>query len=453
VNRTPLLISPLRTIMSEHSLQVYGGQARIGEIRYDTRNDHFSFEYSQDWLDRPDAYPLSPAIPLEGDVPHSHTIKRFIENLLPEGRALDIASAHYNVTKNNIFALIRQLGQETAGALSFISDEQKQTEAHTSKREVTLEELAERIEKRNDIPFMVWDGKVRMSMAGYQDKLPLYKEREKLFLVEGALSSTHILKPEPIDERLPCLVANEHFCMTLAARMGLHVAPVSILRLPAPALLVQRFDRIRNQKSVTRLHMIDACQALDFPVAYKYERNLGNGPDVRHIRDGVGFQKLFSLQQAAVSKVKTLRAMTAWAIFQFMIGNSDAHGKNFSFFCRREGLEPTPFYDLVSVVQYDHILHEMAMAYGDEFELDKITPFALADFAHQTGLDRKYLSREMRRLAKLAIAQAPLVAGEPVYQGEEQALVKRIAAFVQGQGQRLLKLGPNMLEVDETLLG
>lgn len=438
--------------MSEHSLQVYDGQTRIGEIRYDARNDHFSFAYNQDWLNRLNAYPLSPAMPLHGDAPQSNTIKRFLENLLPEGRALDIASAHYNVTKNNIFALIRQLGQETAGALSFVSDEQSQAKVQTSKREVALAELAERIEKRNDIPFMVWDGKVRMSMAGYQDKLALYKEEEKLFLVEGALSSTHILKPEPVDERLSCLVANEHYCMTLAARMGLHAAPVSILRLPAPALLVQRFDRVRDKESVTRLHMIDACQALDFPVSYKYERNLGNGRDVRDIRDGVGFQKLFSLQQAAVSKVKTVRAMTAWAIFQFLIGNSDAHGKNFSFYCRREGLEPTPFYDLVSVVQYDHILHEMAMAYGDEFELDKITAFALADFAHQTGLDRRYFSREMKRLAKLALEQAPLVTSEPVYQGEEQALVQKIAAFVQQQAKRLLELGPTMLEVGEALL-
>jgi serine/threonine-protein kinase HipA len=144
--------------------------------------------------------------------------------------------------------------------------------------------------------------------------------------------------------------------------------------------------------------------------------------------------------------------MTAWALLQFLIGNSDAHGKNFSFFCRREGLEPTPFYDLVSTVQYESIVHEMAMAYGDEFELEKITPFAFADFAHQTGLDRKYLSREMKRLARLALQHAPVLAADPVYQEGEKELVERIAALVQQQAQKLLDLAPRMLEVDAALL-
>jgi serine/threonine-protein kinase HipA len=273
-----------------------------------------------------------------------------------------------------------------------------------------------------------------------------------MFLVEGEFSSTHILKPEPTDKRMSFLVANEHFCMTLARRIGLNVAPVDLLRLPTPVLVVERFDRVRRAQSVTRLHIIDACQALDFPVSYKYERNLGSGVDVRNIRDGVSFQQLFTLQEKCSSKARAVKVMTDWALMQFLLGNSDAHGKNFSFFCRREGLEPTPFYDLVSVVQYDSIMHEMAMAYGDEFELEKISPFALADFAHRCGLDRKFLSREMKRLAKLAMEQAPVLAESPVYQGGEKQLVGSIAELVEKQARRLIELAPQLLDVDPDLL-
>jgi serine/threonine-protein kinase HipA len=215
---------------------------------------------------------------------------------------------------------------------------------------------------------------------------------------------------------------------------------------------VERFDRVRRAQSVTRLHIIDACQALDFPVSYKYERNLGSGVDVRNIRDGVSFQQLFTLQEKCSSKARAVKVMTDWALMQFLLGNSDAHGKNFSFFCRREGLEPTPFYDLVSVVQYDSIMHEMAMAYGDEFELEKISPFALADFAHRCGLDRKFLSREMKRLAKLAMEQAPVLAESPVYQGGEKQLVGSIAELVEKQARRLIELAPQLLDVDPDLL-
>ncbi len=61
----------------------------------------------------------------------------------------------------------------------------------------TLTELAQRIAERAQVPFAVWDGRVRMSIAGYQDKLAVYKENDRLYLADGELASTHILKPEP----------------------------------------------------------------------------------------------------------------------------------------------------------------------------------------------------------------------------------------------------------------
>ena len=147
-------------------------------------------------------------------------------------------------------------------------------------------------------------------------------------------------------------------------------------------LVVLRFDREASDDNVRRIHLIDACQALDLPVAYKYERNFGSGKDVRHIRDGVSFERLFSTAVSYTTQ-KALRrqALTRWTILQYLIGNADAHGKNVCFFCRAGGLAIAPFYDMVSVVQYDGLDHEFAMAYGDEFRLDDVSPFAWADFA------------------------------------------------------------------------
>ena len=213
------------------------------------------------------------------------------------------------------------------------------------------------------------------------------------------------ISPDTAQARTPHLAVNEHFCMSLARQMGLPAAEISLLRTPRPVLVVRRFDRevqgTGEQIRVQRLHIIDTCQACDLPVSYKYERNLGNAAEVRHIREGLSLEKLFACADLSGNKASTRLAMLRWALFQFLIGNSDAHGKNFSFFVRPGGLlEPSPWYDLVSVLQYQGFDTELAMAYGDIFEHEAVSAFALADFATRCGIDRKLL--EVGRVFRLS---------------------------------------------------
>jgi serine/threonine-protein kinase HipA len=435
--------------VSRHALAVFDGTAKVGTLGYDSREETFSFDYEASWRARAEAYSISPHIMMTGAAPASGTVKRFVENLLPEGRALDVVATTYQVSKNNLYGLIRELGRETTGAFSFLEEDASHNPRATTQREVTREELAMRIAERAQLPFEVWDGKVHMSIAGYQDKLPVYMDGGRMYLVEGQLASTHILKPEPAGDRTPMLVANEHYCMRLAARLQLPVAAVEIERLPVSVLVVERFDRRRSEHGVKRLHIVDACQALNVPVAYKYEHNFGSGRDVRHIRDGVSFQRLFSAaSNYTIQKAVAQRDLLRWAIFQYLIGNSDAHGKNVSFFCGPQGLTLAPFYDLVSVVQYEHINHEMAMAYGDEFALADIRAYDWAQLAARISMPRGLIVREMRRLAKLAVEQAPAQAADNVYSREEQEFVQKIARFVTQQAGALLDAAELMPRVD-----
>lgn len=438
-----------------HALHVWAEETRIATIEHEGRDDRWSLSYAEPWVAGAQSYPLSPALPLtrpQADYP-SASIKRFIEHLLPEGRALDVAVAYNGLAKTNIFGLIWALGAETAGALRFTGDAAAAPPAgEPVLREVSRQELDQRIAEREHVPLTVWDGKVRMSVAGLQDKLLVYLDRPlndggRLFLVEGQrLASTHILKPDTDNPKTPHLAVNEHFCMALARRMGLPAAEVGLLRTPRPVLVVRRFDReLENaggQPRVHRRHIIDACQVCDLPVAYKYERNLGSAEAVRHIRDGVSFERLFGCADITANKAAARLAMLRWALFQFLIGNSDAHGKNFSFFVRPGGLlEPTHWYDLVSVLQYDGFDTELAMAFGDVFSYAEVSPFALADFAARCGIDRKLMRREGQRLAKLAVAAAAAQAEDAEYEGEaERAFVQGIAGFVADQAQRLTQL-------------
>jgi len=434
--------------MSEHVLSVFHGPARVGASKYESLDERFAFEYDAAWQQNESAYSISPHIRVSADEASSSTVRRFLENLLPEGRALDIVASTNQVSKNNIYGLIRELGRETSGALSFVADEDARVERGTRRREISRAELKQRIDERAEVPFAVWDERVRMSIAGYQDKLAVYLDGERMYLVEGELASTHILKPEPLTQRLSMLVANEHFGMSLATRLGLAVAPISILRVPDPVLVVERFDRLRVSNGVRKVHIIDGCQALNLPVSYKYERNFGSGQDVRDIREGVSFARLFSAVDYTVAKAVTQLALVRWALFQFLLGNSDAHGKNVSFFCRPDGLALAPFYDLVSVVQYEGLDHELAMAYGDEFQLENIRPFDWATFGAHTSTPRTLLAREMRRMGTAAPAAAAAQAADAVYAGTEIDLVKKIAGFVAGQAKKLLDMAPLMLKVE-----
>ena len=436
-----------------HALHVWHDNTPIAVIEHEGHDDRWRLRYAAQWLADAKAFPLSPTLPLvppQADYA-SAAIKRFIEHLLPEGRALDVAVAHKGLTKTNIFGLIRALGAETAGALRFYGDETVNPTETPTLRPMTLSELDDRIARRDQLPLTVWDGQVRMSVAGLQDKVLVYIDKPlvhggQLFLVDGPrLASTHILKPDTGNPQTPHLAVNEHFCMSLARRMGLPVAHVDLLRTPRPVLVVRRFDRAiepaETPAHVQRLHIIDACQACDLPVSYKYERNLGSGPEVRNIREGMSFEKLFACADLSGNKAATRLTMLRWALFQFLIGNSDAHGKNFSFFVRPGGLlEPTPWYDLVSVLQYTGFDTELAMAYGDIFEHEAVSAFALTDFATRCGIDRKLLRREGQRLAKSAETAAMTQAQAADYNGDERTFAQGIADFVAQQSQRLIRL-------------
>jgi serine/threonine-protein kinase HipA len=427
-------------------------------------NDLWSLDYEPDWVQTPDGFPLSPVLPFAPPAAGYATgaVKRFVENLLPEGRALDITATTYRVSKSNIFALINALGTETTGAFRFWREgEAPPSIAAAPPREVGRDELNQRIGERDAIPLAVWDGKVHMSIAGVQDKLMVYLDQPlqsggRMFLVEPPLASTHILKPDPGRAVTPHLVVNEHFCMSLARRMGLPVADVSIYRTPRPVLVVGRFDRLVSEGAagpiVQRLHIIDACQAADLPATYKYERNFGSGEMVRNIREGVSFEVLFDRVEQTVNKAAARLTLLRWALFQFLIGNSDAHGKNFSFFVRRHGLEPAPWYDLVSVVQYPGIDHEIAMAYGDAFTFGEVGAFQLADFAKRCKVDRRLLKREATRLAKLAVEHAKVQAHADDYADDERAFAGGLRDFVMGQAAKLSALANDAAKTKDEYL-
>lgn len=145
------------------SLSVLLNMDSVGKLTFDGVNDEYSFEYKRSWLEN-NGYAISPHI--SEIEKNSEKIKRFLSNLLPEGKWLEELSVNNQISKSNIYGLIALIGKETTGALSFQYEDSNISTVMTSFREIPVKELEERIKVRNEISIAVWDNRQRLSTAG-----------------------------------------------------------------------------------------------------------------------------------------------------------------------------------------------------------------------------------------------------------------------------------------------
>lgn len=390
-------------IGSEHKLDVYLGGETIAELLW--QEDQILLQYNEAW--KQSGYAISPHLYLDGNIP-TVNVQRFLRNLFPEGEGLDTLLTVLHLTRSNTFGLLRALGSDTPCAFWFIPTRRGLPET-SSFQVISNAEIKNKLDARDKFSLIIWGGKPRLSVAGVQDKINVVvNAKMQIGFGEGKLSSTHILKFEK--QKLSHLVINEYITMQLAKSCGLRVANVELLRFEEyPALLVERFDRrMVSKDEVKRLHIIDGCQALNLAPEYKYERNFGSGRDVAHIRDGASFEKLFNFANLCSNPADTKNKMLDWVLFNLLIYNFDAHGKNISFFVGQNGMTLAPFYDLVNINMYPEFEHEMAMGFGDEFDANAITAYHLTDFADTCQLSRSYLAKQLKSMAralKLALDQ------------------------------------------------
>ncbi len=379
-----------------HTLNIFFSEQKVGKLHYESLSDEFALEYELSW--EKSGFPLSPKLGFDNQI-KSIDIKNFIDNLLPEGKGLDLLINYIQVSKNNKFALLKKIGDETSGAFSFVSE--GSTLSPTFFREVTLDELTQRIKQRKQIPITIWDGKPRLSVAGVQEKLPITKIDSKYGFGEGELSSTHILKFDKTDENL---VLNEYFSLLLAKSGGLNVTKFELKRFGDELVLeIERFDReIISDKMVKKLHLIDGCQLLGMPTSFKYERNFGTSRDVKDIKEGVSFKKLEHITHLTKIPVATKKTLLEWSIVNLILGNSDAHGKNISFFIDNDGIEVAPFYDIVNIAIYDGIYETtLAMGIDDEFELKSIKAYDIAAHCYNLSLTPKLFAKTFENIARI----------------------------------------------------
>ena len=405
---------------------------RVGALTYDPKDELFIIYYDDAW--KKDGFPLSPHIPIDGHVP-PRTIERFLRNLLPEGRGLDGLARFIAASKENTFALIREIGRDVSGALIF---GQLPLDPAATFRVIGKKELSERIDEMDTRSIALWDGKERSSVAGVQEKLPVFVKEGQIGLGDGSLASTHILK---FERRIGShVILNEYFCMRLAKLSGLETADVELKRFGRhSALLVKRFDRkLIDSGHVERIHVIDGCQALDLSPILKYEREGGIKSKEQSQRRGVSFKLLFDVAKNCRNPARSSLFVLRWAIFNLIISNADAHGKNISFLLGKKGMEPAPLYDMLSIAMHPEYAQEVAIAFGDEFDPNAIKPSDLHDFSEAIGYTSKLVSKQVLIVSlniKKALAKRDI--DSVVLSSDEKAFVEKLEKLIIGRADAI----------------
>ena len=419
------------------NLKITLNHEAVGELKYDHNDDVFEIIYDDTWIKK--GFAISPHIPLE-KASRPRAVEIYLKNLFPEGRGLEILAGSIAVSKDNTFALIRKIGADVAGALAFGPDNRD-----NSFRPIGEKELAERIANRDHINIAEWDGDIRMSVAGVQEKLPVTIRDGVIGLGGSSLPSTHILKfGKKEDDNI---VLNEFFCMRLAKACKLDVADVELKRFgEQTTLIVERFDRVIKGDQIERIHVIDGCQLLGVPPALKYERNLGSGRDVSHVRNGVSFEKLFGAAKSFKRIAKARLSLLEWAMLNLIISNADAHAKNISFFVNRQEISVAPMYDLLNVAMHPNYHQELAMAFGDEFNGNGVKGYALRDFSEVIGENPKLVSQQTLALIKAVRKALPLELGVKMNE-TEQAFIDSLEKRIRERCEQLEDAANEMLIV------
>jgi serine/threonine-protein kinase HipA len=383
------------------TLDVYLHRELVGHL---IQNDggQMVFDYAESWLQKPDATALSHSLPLRRKRFTRKECRGYFAGVLPEESKREIIARNLGISERNDYAMLERIGGECAGAVTFIPAGETLPAPDDHYRALSSPELAEILRELPRRPLLAGEAGIRLSLAGAQDKIAVRVEGDAISLPLGGAPSTHILKPAV--ERFTGVVFNEAYCMRLAAAVGLPAAKTEIRRVEdVEYLLVERYDRTHGHgpegTTLDRLHQEDFCQALGIVSENKYQKE--GGPSLK--------QCFALLREVSSAPVLDLARLLDAVIFNFLVGNNDAHGKNFSLLYRgadSASLDTrlAPLYDLVSTRYYPELTRELAMKIGHEYSSDRVSKTNFEQLAEDAGLAKPLVRRRVPELAEAVLS-------------------------------------------------
>lgn len=379
------------------TLNVYYDRESVGHLIQDD-GGQMTFQYAASWLGRPEPLMLSQSLPLRDEPFTQKECRGFFGGILPEEDNRKVIARILGISDKNDFAMLEQIGGECAGAISFLPSGEATPEGDDRYRELADDELAETLRELPRRPLMAGADGIRLSLAGAQDKIAVRRSDGKISIPRGSAPSSHVLKPAMATYE--GVVFNEAFCMALARGCGLNAASIEVGKVEGiDYLLAERYDRISEEDgSIRRLHQEDFCQALGVPPEIKYESE--GGPSLA---------SCFALiREASTAPAPDVLALLDAVIFNLLIGNHDAHAKNFSLlYMPDRSVRLAPLYDLVSTVFYPELTDRMAMKIGKQPKSALVHPKDIDRFAADAGLGAAQTRARIPKLARRLLEEIP----------------------------------------------
>jgi len=428
--------------MTAELVAVLNGR-EIGRVPRDSRG-RLSFTYADDWRQAAGAYPLSLSMPLAA-AQHGHKpVEAFLWNLLPDNEAvLERWARHFQVSARNPFALLSHVGEDCAGAVQFVrSDRLDAVLGQDSSPIAWLDEpeIAGRLRalRADHTAWRAPSDTGQFSLPGAQPKTALLFEDGRWGIPSGRVPTTHILKP-PTGE-FDGHAENEHLCLRLASALGLITARSEVQWFEDQvAIVIERYDRQRTPSGLLRVHQEDFCQALSIHPSRKYENEGGPG-----VRVAVELLRTFSGR----SQEDVQRFVDA-LIFNWVIGGTDAHAKNYSLLIGAEGrARLAPLYDIASILPYGFDLQKvrLAMKIGGAYRLRDIGPRQWAKLAAELRLKPDELLERMRGMTMALPDHVADVRQAAERAGLKHPLIVRLADMLGERARRCTEL-INMADV------
>jgi serine/threonine-protein kinase HipA len=383
-------------------LDVYLGSRLAGRVTGE--QDQVRFEYAREWIER-EAVDIARVLPLRSEPLPPGPTRAFFDGLLPEASLREVLARDWGVDPLDTWALLAAIGRESAGAITILPA----GDPLPSKGGVdwlTEEQLAEAIRRLPVAPLASDPSSpVRVSLGGVQDKLVLVHDGARWGLPHPGMPSTHIAKPDPERDWLPQLAVNEHVSTHWMSLMGLPAATTSLLTVAERRVLIsERFDRTGTWPDVERLHQEDFAQLTGRLSIHKYEQH--GGPGVAEC--------LQAISERSANPVADRRAFVEMVWANTLLGNADAHAKNYALLLARRAWRLAPAYDVLCTLAYEHVDHRSAMRLDgrdsgrmtdpDHLSGDQLSR-ALERWGYR-GAGRRRLARRLAELAEVAIEVA-----------------------------------------------
>jgi serine/threonine-protein kinase HipA len=349
-------------------LMVMADGVRMGTLLRQGKS--LAFHYEPSWSDTPRSFPLSLSMPLAlREHPHA-VVEPFLWGLLPDNpQTLEEWGRRFQVSPRNVFQIIRRVGEDCAGAVQFLPPDVG-GDRQSGVRWLDDEALQKRVElllENHGSTRLAGDGG-QFSLAGAQPKLALHRHPTtgKWGVPLGNTPTTHILKPATGE--FGGHAENEHFCLRLAAALGLRTSGSTVIRPSGhPVIVIERYDRLWQNNRCLRIHQEDLCQALAVHPSRKYQND--GGPGVR--------ETAALLRDQSTDPARDLSAFVDALLFNWLIAGTDAHAKNFSLLIASgPQARLAPLYDLASALPYPQRIDlnkaRLAMKIGSSYRLREI---------------------------------------------------------------------------------